>query len=300
LEYRQLTLEKAASEVHKDKFLAMGYCLAFSFCGYFNTYLRTKKPFNPMLFETFEYHENDIKYITEQVSHHPPISAAFGETPKYQFWGDTRLVSKLGLSGMDISPLGGYNMKFKETGDHFISHKCKSVAKNLVFGTTYVWQYGDMTIKNYATGDTATLNFKEKGWTTSDDFKCDGVMKDSSGKVQYYLEGLWNGHLWAICKNTGKKTVLIEKIAPPKDSEWYYLFPQFSMSLNHLNNQMFNTIAPTDSRLRPDQRAYEHGDIKIAASEKLRLEEKQRAVRKKREAEGVLVKPKWFTEEDDP
>lgn len=160
LEYRQLTLEKAAACIAKDKILALGYCLGFVYCGYFNTYLRTKKPFNPLLFETYEYQEQDLKYITEQVCHHPPISAAYGETPKYTFWGDTRLQSKLGLSGMDIEPTGGYNIKFKQTGDHFVIHKCKSVAKNLVFGTTYVWQYGDMTVKNLTTGDTATLNFK--------------------------------------------------------------------------------------------------------------------------------------------
>ena len=42
-------------------------------------------------------------------------------------------------------------------------------------------------------------------------------------------------------------------------------------------------MAPTDTRRRPDQRALENGDMKLATSEKNRLEEKQRAVRKYRE-----------------
>jgi hypothetical protein len=41
-------------------------------------------------------------------------------------------------------------------------------------------------------------------------------------------------------------------------------------------------VAPTDSRRRPDQRLMENGLFEDANAEKLRIEEKQRAVRKKR------------------
>ena len=41
-------------------------------------------------------------------------------------------------------------------------------------------------------------------------------------------------------------------------------------------------MAPTDSRLRPDQRALEVGDLELATPEKMRLEEKQRAARRTR------------------
>ena len=39
-------------------------------------------------------------------------------------------------------------------------------------------------------------------------------------------------------------------------------------------------LPPTDSRLRPDQRHLENGEYEEAYKEKLRLEEKQRMVRK--------------------
>lgn len=45
-------------------------------------------------------------------------------------------------------------------------------------------------------------------------------------------------------------------------------------------------IAPTDSRLRPDQRLMENGFWVEANAEKIRLEEKQRAERRAREAES--------------
>lgn len=52
------------------------------------------------------------------------------------------------------------------------------------------------------------------------------------------------------------------------------------MSLNELERDMTGQLCPTDSRLRPDVRRLEAGDIDAAAAEKTRLEDKQRAARK--------------------
>ncbi|MPC86951.1 Oxysterol-binding protein 1 [Portunus trituberculatus] len=49
---------------------------------------------------------------------------------------------------------------------------------------------------------------------------------------------------------------------------------------------MEELICPTDSRNRPDQRLMEEGSWDEANAEKLRLEEKQRATRRRREAEA--------------
>ena len=49
-------------------------------------------------------------------------------------------------------------------------------------------------------------------------------------------------------------------------------------------NEMEPNVAPTDSRLRPDQRLMEEAKWDQANQEKLRLEEKQRAARKQKEA----------------
>lgn len=51
-------------------------------------------------------------------------------------------------------------------------------------------------------------------------------------------------------------------------------------------NEPEEGVAPTDSRLRPDQRLMEEGRWDEANREKLRLEEKQRAVRREREADA--------------
>ena len=54
-------------------------------------------------------------------------------------------------------------------------------------------------------------------------------------------------------------------------------------------NEMEENIAPTDSRLRPDQRLMENQDWDGANKEKQRLEDKQRAARRLREKEAELA-----------
>jgi hypothetical protein len=47
---------------------------------------RAWKPFNPILGETFELEAgNGVRYLAEQVSHHPPICAAHAENAHFQY-----------------------------------------------------------------------------------------------------------------------------------------------------------------------------------------------------------------------
>lgn len=45
---------------------------------------RLKKPFNPILGETYEFAHEKFRFISEQVSHHPPITAFHFEGNGYQ------------------------------------------------------------------------------------------------------------------------------------------------------------------------------------------------------------------------
>ena len=60
-----------------------------------------------------------------------------------------------------------------------------------------------------------------------------------------------------------------------------YFFTQLAVELN----EMEDGVAPTDSRNRPDQKLMEEGNWDEANATKVLLEEKQRATRRKREAE---------------
>lgn len=86
-------------------------------------------------------------------------------------------------------------------------------------------------------------------------------------------------------------------------SRWY----NFTILAAQLNEPE-DGVAPTDSRLRPDQRLMEEGLWDEANAEKLRLEEKQRDKRREQEAAAELAAarglpapptaaPLWFTRE---
>lgn len=66
------------------------------------------------------------------------------------------------------------------------------------------------------------------------------------------------------------------------------------MGLNEIPPDVKPTLCPTDSRLRPDIRMLEAGDIDGAAAEKTRLEEKQRDAKKtKKSKKDDKVVDEW-------
>ena len=71
----------------------------------------------------------------------------------------------------------------------------------------------------------------------------------------------------------------------PPEAEKYYNMSKFACELNEAEEG----VCPTDSRLRPDQRLMEEGRWDEANTEKVRLEEKQRSVRREREAEAEIA-----------
>lgn len=63
-----------------------------------------------------------------------------------------------------------------------------------------------------------------------------------------------------------------------ENAENMYYFSELALTLN----EQEDGVAPTDSRLRPDQRLMERGRWDEANTEKQRLEEKQRLNRRRR------------------
>ncbi|KAE8740422.1 hypothetical protein FOCC_FOCC014058 [Frankliniella occidentalis] len=89
----------------------------------------------------------------------------------------------------------------------------------------------------------------------------------------------------------------------PENSTDYYNFTRFAMALNEIDQELKGKICPTDSRLRPDIRKLEEGEVEGAATEKTRLEEKQRETRKRKSTTSKKEekwKPRWFNLEPNP
>jgi len=102
-EYRETLVNAIRDPCVLTRFVRV---FGFLYIQYACTTGRNKKPFNPLLGETFEYETKDFRLISEQVSHHPPISAFHVENDEYMVWGHIKFKSKLTGISLDITTDG--------------------------------------------------------------------------------------------------------------------------------------------------------------------------------------------------
>ncbi|KAI5464465.1 Oxysterol-binding protein-domain-containing protein [Mariannaea sp. PMI_226] len=319
MEYADL-LDQAADR--SDSIERLIYVAAFAASEYASTIGRVAKPFNPLLGETFEYVRPDKNYrfFIEQVSHHPPIGAAWAESPKWTYYGESAVKSKFYGKSFDINPLGTWFLKLRPSAggkeELYTWKKVTSSVIGIITGNPTVDNYGPMEIKNWTTGEVAILEFKPRGWKASSAYQISGKVLDGSGNVRFSMGGRWNSKLYVRLtpgyeasvdepKNDGpvhscgglvdpSRAYLVWKANERPPGIPFNLTP-FVLTFNHIDDQLKPWLAPTDSRLRPDQRAMEDGEYDFAAEEKNRLEQNQRARRRVREERGEDFMPAWFS-----
>eukprot|EP00246_Nothoceros_aenigmaticus_P017172 TRINITY_DN820_c0_g1_i3.p1 TRINITY_DN820_c0_g1~~TRINITY_DN820_c0_g1_i3.p1 ORF type:complete len:313 (+),score=42.93 TRINITY_DN820_c0_g1_i3:393-1331(+) len=114
MEYSDL-LNKA--DECEDPHMRLVYAASWAVSVYFG-YQRTWKPFNPILGETYEMvNENGVSFISEQVSHHPPMSSAHAENSHFTYDVTSKLKTKFLGNSLDIYPLGRTRVVLKKSGE---------------------------------------------------------------------------------------------------------------------------------------------------------------------------------------
>ena len=125
---------KAANE--NNPFLRIAYCACFCIGEFVIDNSRQTKFFNPLLFETYEYvdNEKDYRIYAEQVSHHPAISACYAEGNGWDFYSNTNAILKFLISGkLEINAIGKTYISFSKYNDNIYYINLKDVVKNLIF-----------------------------------------------------------------------------------------------------------------------------------------------------------------------
>ncbi|QRW05886.1 oxysterol binding protein [Ceratobasidium sp. AG-Ba] len=330
-------LDAAAQEQDPHKRIA--YVAAFAMSNYSSTIGRIAKPFNPMLGETFEYCRLDkqYRYISEQVSHHPPMSACWAESPQWNYYGEVDAKNKFMGKSFEIRPTGVAHAEIKlpvawaphyppaqgeperdqkRVIEHYSWKKVTTNVSGFIVGQPTIDHYGDMTITNHRTGDTCLLTFKPRGWRAKDSFEISGVIQDAAGQVTWEIAGRWNSQLVARRAGSDAGNLLPDAQVSAKQlsaNEYMLLWKNtekpaapfnltpFAITLNDCPaDTLLPCLPPTDCRIRPDQRAFEMGRYERANELKSTQEDFQRATRRKREL-GELPphKPRWFSEAVD-
>ncbi|XP_069813793.1 oxysterol-binding protein-related protein 1 isoform X2 [Dendropsophus ebraccatus] len=175
---------------------------AFAVSAVASQWERTGKPFNPLLGETFELVREDLGFrlISEQVSHHPPISAFYAEGlsndfvfhgsiyPKLKFWGKS----------VEAEPKGIITLELVKHNEAYTWTNPTCCVHNIIVGKLWIEQYGNMEITNHKTGDKCILNFKPCGLFGKELHKVEGYIQDKSKKKVCALYGKWTECLYSI------------------------------------------------------------------------------------------------------
>uniref|UniRef100_A0A667XMZ1 Oxysterol-binding protein n=1 Tax=Myripristis murdjan TaxID=586833 RepID=A0A667XMZ1_9TELE len=308
-----------------DSIERMQVVAAFAVSAVASQWERTGKPFNPLLGETYELtrEEEGYRLISEQVSHHPPISAFHAQSLKQEFEFHGSIYPKLKFWGKSVEaePKGTMTLELLKHKEAYTWTNPMCCVHNIILGKLWIEQYGTVEIVNHSTGDKCVLNFKPCGMFGKELHRVEGHIQDKSKKKRRVIYGKWTECMYSVDpkvyeanKKADKKadladempevqetvtvipgSALLWRITPrPAHSAQMYNFTSFAMTLNELEPGMERLLAPTDCRLRPDIKAMENGDIDTASTEKERLEEKQRAARKERSKDEEEWSTRWF------
>jgi len=331
-------LDTAARQ--KESTLRIAFVAAFACSNYVTTLGRVAKPFNPMLGETFEFVNLDgskYRYQSEQVSHHPPISACIAESLQedgtnpssaWEYTGCVSAQSKFLGRSFEVRPTGWAHVKLNVGGviEHYSFKKVTTSISGFVTGSPTIDHYGDMNIKCHTTGDECTMTFKPRGWRSNAAHELKGTVHSGQdgGNLAWEIAGRWSSQIVARRVSSSVASNLDpdgnvdslstdpsagSAVVPEMVLLWKYhqqpleafnLTP-YAVLLNDLPTGLHDWLPPTDCRLRPDLRLFETGRYDDADVMKRNLEEFQRGTRKRRETgELPAHKPKFFTKVVDP
>uniref|UniRef100_A0A8U7MRV7 Oxysterol-binding protein n=1 Tax=Corvus moneduloides TaxID=1196302 RepID=A0A8U7MRV7_CORMO len=175
---------------------------AFAVSAVASQWERTGKPFNPLLGETYELIRDDLGFrlLSEQVSHHPPISAFYAEGlnndfvfhgsiyPKLKFWGKS----------VEAEPKGTMTLELLEHNEAYTWTNPTCCVHNIIVGKLWIEQYGNVEITNHKTGEKCVLSFKPCGLFGKELHKVEGYIQDKSKRKLCALYGKWTECLYSV------------------------------------------------------------------------------------------------------
>jgi hypothetical protein len=309
LEYAQL-LDKAAKLGSVTERLL--YVTAFAVSQFSSGRAKERairKPFNPLLGETFELVRSSkdspggFRLLVEKVQHRPVKLAMQAEStswslsqsaaPGQKFWGKSAEITTDGRVRVVL--------RLSDGSDELYSWNIATMfLRNVVMGEKYVEPVGTMNVVNDSTGHKAAVEFRSKGMFGG---RAEDVNVETFGpngaNTGSGLNGTWTGGLKTAGpgKSGGEEIWHVGSMVD--NPAQTYGLTAFAASLNEITDIEKGKLPPTDCRLRPDQRLAEQGNLDEAENWKVKLEEAQRARRRVTEERGEEHRPRWFVKAEE-
>ncbi|XP_026168984.1 oxysterol-binding protein-related protein 1-like isoform X2 [Mastacembelus armatus] len=201
-EYMEHTYLIHQANATTDSVERMKCVAAFAVSAVASQWERTGKPFNPLLGETYELIRDDLgfRWVSEQVSHHPPVSAFHAEGlkedfvfhgsiyPKLRFWGKSIEAEPKGIITLELPK---YNEAYTWTNPTCCVH-------NIIVGQLWIEQYGNVEVINHKTGERCSMTFKPCGLFGKELHKVEGYILDKSKKKLCAIYGKWTECLYTV------------------------------------------------------------------------------------------------------
>ena len=253
---------------------------------------RILKPMIPLVGETFEYVDNDLKYrfFAEEVQRMPGhISAFIVEGEKWKYWGDNRNTSSFrffsGAFGVDfgnkihLELLNKNKNKKEDIFDKFLYNRPSTLLKGILVNKLHYDFNGEITITspdypNILCNIEYISDYNEEGIIKGKIVKGEDL---DSGEIIYLIGGNWKKEIYITDADENNKNVLftVKEEEFFKNSAEKYVIPQYCCNLNYLPDKLKEVIPVSDTRNRPDQKEYEVGSTEKSQEIKTIIEEMQ-------------------------
>uniref|UniRef100_A0AAX7VPP4 Oxysterol-binding protein n=1 Tax=Astatotilapia calliptera TaxID=8154 RepID=A0AAX7VPP4_ASTCA len=185
--------------------------------GFYKKPKGLKKPYNPILGETFRccwLHPETNSctfYIAEQVSHHPPISAFYVCNRKDGFSISGSILAKSKFYGNSLSAIldGKARLLFLSRDEEYVITMPYAHCKGILYGTMTLELGGKVTIECEKTKCVAELEFKLKPFLGGS-----GSVNQINGKifvgeeVLATVDGHWDNEVFIHEKRSGQQEIL--------------------------------------------------------------------------------------------
>uniref|UniRef100_A0A2K6R9M4 Oxysterol-binding protein n=1 Tax=Rhinopithecus roxellana TaxID=61622 RepID=A0A2K6R9M4_RHIRO len=289
--YHADLLSRAA--VEEDAYSRMKLVLRWYLSGFYKKPKGIKKPYNPILGETFRccwFHpqtDSHTFYIAEQVSHHPPVSAFHVSNRKDGFCISGSITAKSRFYGNSLSALldGKATLTFLNRAEDYTLTMPYAHCKGILYGTMTMELGGKVTIECAKNNLQAELEFKLKpffGGSTSIN-QISGKIT-SGEEVLASLSGHWDRDVFIKEEGSGSTALFWT----PSEEVRRQRLRQHTVPLEE------QTELESERLWQHVTRAISKGDQHRATQEKFALEEAQRRRARERQESLTPWKPQLF------
>lgn len=261
----------------------------------------TRKPFNPLLGETYELVRKGqgFRAITEKVSHRPLIVAMQAESADWTFQYAPSPHQQIWGKSVELNNKGTVRLTVTSSGEVYEWNAPTTFLRNVIAGEKYTEPVGSLTI-TCSNGWRCVCEYKAGGMFSgrSEDLGGRVFAPDGTEQVGYSLDGKWTTTVEMTTPGEPSKTIWTAGALVDGYTKRFGL-TEYAASLNEITAVEKDQMAPTDSRLRPDLTMYENGDCDGAEESKELLELKQRKRRTEMENMGDVHKAMFFDQDPE-